>query len=47
MKLILGLLFKVVNTLFPKFYEKDLTNLNSFQKGIVGLKYWLTIRLLQ
>ncbi|MFT5668719.1 MAG: hypothetical protein ACI9DK_002924 [Vicingaceae bacterium] len=46
MKTLYRVVFKIVNVLFPRIYEKDLTHLSKILKGVVALKYWLTIKLL-
>lgn len=46
MKFIYRILFSTVNTLFPKIFEKDLEKLSKTQTAVVGIKYWLSIKLL-
>ncbi len=39
-------LFNIVNGLSPKIHQKDLNHLTSFQKTVVAIKYWLTIKII-
>jgi len=46
MKTLYRVVFIIVNVLFPKIYKKDLNRLSTILKGVVALKYWLTLKVL-
>jgi len=45
-KKIFKLLGKFNKFILPKYYKRDLNKLKSWEKAIVGYKYWVTINTL-
>lgn len=43
---LLKAVFVLSKTLLPSYYDKDLLKLSSFDKAVIALRYWLTVRIL-
>lgn len=43
-KKIFKLLAKFNKSILPKYYKRDLSKLKSWEKAIVGYKYWVTTK---
>lgn len=41
-KSIFQLLAKLNKIVLPKYYKRDLTKLKTWEKAIIGYKYWVT-----
>jgi hypothetical protein len=46
MKQLYQIIFKILKIL-PTYYKKDLNNLGKLDKAIIGIRYWLTIKILK
>ncbi len=46
MKIIYQLLFKIIHMLTPTYCKKNLNGLGKTDQLIIGIKYWLTSRIL-
>lgn len=46
MKTIYQLVFKIVHSITPSYYKRDLLALSKIDKLIIGIKQWLTFRIL-
>jgi len=47
MKAIYQLLFKIVHSITPSYYKRDLLALSKIDKVIIGIKQWLTFKVLE
>ncbi len=46
MKTFYQFLFKIVHSITPSYHKKDLNTLNKLDKVMIGIKYWLTLKVL-
>lgn len=46
MKSIYQFLFKIIHSITPSYHKKDLNTLSKWDKMMIGIKYWLTLKVL-